>query len=251
MIPKIIHYCWFGGNPKTPKMEKCIESWKKYCPDYEIMEWNEQNFPIDQQCRFVQEAYKTGKYAFVSDVARLKIVFENGGIYLDTDVELLKPLDDLLNYKCYLGWQDKKYVANGLGFGAEKGNPIIKENYDCYIDIPFIMENGEENTVACPVYTTDILKQHGLKMENTFQNHTNFAVFPVEYFNPLDDATNRLNVTSNTYSIHWYAKTWVSKRNRIQNKITRVFHRCFGVNCFAPLKKVIAILKGTKKNDHT
>lgn len=244
MIPKVIHYCWFGGNPKTPKMEKCIKSWRKFCPDYEIIEWNENNFAIEEQCDFIKEAYEAKKYAFVSDVARLKIIFEHGGIYLDTDVEILKPIDGLLNHKCFLGWQDEKYVANGLGFGAEKGNPIIGENYDSYKDIRFVNEDGSYNMKACPIYTTNILLNHGLKMKNIIQNLDFATIYPIEYFNPLDDATNRLIVTEKTYSIHWYAKTWVSKKNKIRGRITRVFHRWFGVDCFESLKRLIAKVKG-------
>lgn len=239
MIPKVIHYCWFGGNPKTKKMEKCIFSWKKMCPEYEIIEWNESNFIIDEQCDFIKEAYKEKKYAFVSDVARLKIIYENGGIYLDTDVELLKPLDDLLNNQCYFGWQDSKYVANGLGFGAEKGNSIIRENLNYYENQSFILENGKLNTIPCPVHTTKILVSHGLKMENRIQNLGNVTIYPIEFFNPLDDSTNRLIITEKTYSIHWYAKTWVSKKNLIRGKITRLFHRYFGIDCFEPLKKFL------------
>lgn len=244
MIPKIIHYCWFGGNPKTAKMEKCIASWKKFCPDFQIIEWNEKNFIIDEQCQFVREAYENKKFAFVSDVARLKIIFENGGVYLDTDVELLKPIDELLQCKAFFGWQDDKYVANGLGFGAEKGNSIVGENLSCYLHTSFINSDGSFNMKACPVYTTKILQQYGLELQNnSIQRLAEAVIYPVEYFNPLDDATNRLNITEKTYSIHWYAKTWVSKRNRIRNRITRIFHRYFGVNCFEPLKRVIRIIK--------
>ena len=238
MIPKIIHYCWFGGNPKTKKMEQCIESWRKFCPDFQIIEWNEENFIIEEQCQFVREAYRLKKYAFVSDVARLKVVYENGGVYLDTDVELIKPIDTLLTCPCFLGWQDNNFVANGLGFGAEKGNPVVKENLQAYSNIPFVNKDGSLNMKACPIYTTEVLLRHGLKMDNrNIQTLDEAVVYPVEYFNPLDDATNRLAVTNQTFSIHWYAKTWVSKRNKVRNRITRIFHRWFGVDCFEPIKR--------------
>ena len=249
MIHKIIHYCWFGKNEKTKKMEKCIDSWKKFCPDYQIIEWNEDNFIIDEQCDYIKEAYKNKKYAFVSDVARLKIIYENGGIYLDTDVEVLKPLDDLLNNPCFIGWQDEKYVANGLGFGAEKENKFIGENLKCYENESFINDDGSLNMKACPIYTTEVLKKFGLKMENNIQNLGVVTIYPVDYFNPLDDATNRLRITDNTYSIHWYAKTWVSKKNKIRGKITRFFHRHFGVDCFLPLKNFLNKIK-KEKNDY-
>ena len=119
MIPKKIHYCWFGGNPLPELAIKCLESWKKYCPDYEIIEWNETNFNLDS-CEYVREAYQAKKWAFVSDYARLKVVYDNGGIYLDTDVELIKSLDRLLKNKSFFGTETTGVVATGLGFGAEK-----------------------------------------------------------------------------------------------------------------------------------
>lgn len=244
MIPKIIHYCWFGHNEKTKKMEACINSWKKYCPDYQIIEWNEDNFPLDEQCAFIREAYNNGKYAFVSDVVRLIVVYKYGGVYLDTDVELLKSIDELLEHPCYMGWQDDKYVANGLGFGAEKGNLVIGENLQYYLENNFVNSDGSFRMTACPVITTEVLRKRGIDFNNTYiQDLGDIIVYPTDYFNPLDDATNRLKITENTFSIHWYAKTWVSKRNKIRGRITRVFHRWFGVNCFEPIKKLLALIK--------
>ena len=117
MIPRKIHYFWFGGNEKPAKVKKCINSWKKYCPDYELVEWNESNF--DVHCMpFVEQAYNAKKYAFVSDVARLIVVYEQGGIYMDTDVEVIKPLDDLLENKAYMSFENNENVNTGQGFGA-------------------------------------------------------------------------------------------------------------------------------------
>ena len=131
MIPKIIHYCWFGGNDKSDIIKRCIESWKKYCPDYEIIEWNENNFDVN--CiKYSADAYKDKKWAFVSDYARLKIVYENGGIYLDTDVLLHNTLDELIQYNCWLASDDVRYIATGLGFGAEKGNALIGAIMEAY-----------------------------------------------------------------------------------------------------------------------
>ena len=123
-IPKVIHYCWFGGNPKPKLVQKCIHSWKKYCPDYEIIEWNESNFDISSCPLYVRQAYDVKKWAFVSDYARLKIIHTCGGIYLDTDVELIKSLDSLLEYNAFFGFEDGKYVATGLGFGAVSDNCV-------------------------------------------------------------------------------------------------------------------------------
>ena len=127
MIPKIIHYCWFGRNPKPELAVKCIKSWKKRCPDYEIIEWNEDNFDISSCPLYVRQAYEAKKWAFVSDYVRLKVVYDEGGVYLDTDVELKKGLDALLAYDAYFGFEDGTHVNTGLGFGAVKGAPILKE----------------------------------------------------------------------------------------------------------------------------
>ena len=124
MIPKVIHYCWFGGNELPELAMKCIDSWKKFCPDYEIKQWNEKNYDLDSS-RYIKEAYKNKKWAFVSDYARLDIIYNNGGIYLDTDVELIGKLDEFLDEKCFLAAEREEYVNTGLGFGAEKGNVVI------------------------------------------------------------------------------------------------------------------------------
>ena len=150
MLPKKIHYCWFGGNELPDLAIKCIESWKQYCPDYEIIEWNETNFDLEC-CDFVKEAYKAKKWAFVSDYARLKVVYDNGGIYLDTDVELVKPLDILLQEKCYFGEETTGYVNTGLGFGAEKHNPTIDLLLKEYCNKHFTNDDGSYNMDPCPI----------------------------------------------------------------------------------------------------
>ena len=131
MIPKIIHYCWFGGNPKSEIIKKCINSWREFCPDYEIVEWNESNFDVSGN-RYIADACADRKWAFVSDYARLHIVYEQGGVYLDTDVLLHSSIDELLTYKCWLASDDVRYIATGLGFGAEAGHPLIKSILDAY-----------------------------------------------------------------------------------------------------------------------
>lgn len=136
MIPKVIHYCWFGHNPKSELIKKCIESWKQYCPDYKIVEWNESNFDVNI-IPYVKDAYLDGKYAFVSDYARLYIAYSYRGIYLDTDVLLRKDLDELLQYDCWLASDDVRYIATGLGFGCKKGNKTIKALMDAYIEYDY------------------------------------------------------------------------------------------------------------------
>lgn len=156
MIPKIIHYCWFGHNEKPEIIKKCIESWKKFCPDYEIRECNESNFNINIY-PYVKEAYDAKKWAFVSDVARLWLVYTYGGIYMDTDVELLNNIDDLLEYKLFMSFESERGINTGLGFGAEKNNQLVKQILEDYKDKQFKLDDGKLNLTACPNYNTQVI----------------------------------------------------------------------------------------------
>lgn len=208
MIPKKIHYCWFGGNELSALAKKCIESWKKYCPDYEIIEWNESNFNLEC-CDFVKEAYQAKKWAFVSDYARLKIIYDNGGIYLDTDVELIKSLDSLLKEKCYFGEETIGYVNTGLGFGAEKENNVIQMLLSEYNGYHFIKKDGTYDMEPCPKKNTRPLTKFGYKFGGkNIWRCGKFVVYPPEYFCPLDYNTKLMNITNNTISIHLYNASW-------------------------------------------
>lgn len=217
MIPKKIHYCWFGGNPLPEEAKKCIESWKKFCPDYEIIEWNESNYDLNKN-EYVKYTYENKKYAFLTDYVRLDIIYNEGGIYLDTDVELVKSLDDVLDCKGYMAMEQPGKVATGLGFGAPKGNPIIKENKEYYEKNRFIDEKGNFKRIICVEITTNLLKKFGLKEQNEKQILKDLIVYPTEYFCPLKMGTNKLTITENTYSIHHYEGSWKSN-NKIVRKI--------------------------------
>ena len=212
MIPKIIHYCWFGGNTLPELAIKCIESWKKFCPDYEIVRWDETNFDI--QCMpYVNEAYKAKKWAFVSDYARLKVVYDNGGIYLDTDVELIKPLDQLLDDECFFCSETDGYVNTGLGFGAEKGNSVIKLLLQEYSNRHFEKARGIYDLTPCPAINSAPLIRMGYKFSDSQIWRTDeVAVYPPEYFCPLDYLTNEMKITENTVSIHLFSALWVSEQ---------------------------------------
>ena len=173
-IPKIIHYCWFGKGEMPKIAKKCIKSWKKYCPDFQIICWNEDNFDFSKN-RYMLEAYKAGKWAFVSDVVRLQVVYEFGGVYLDTDVELIKPIDDLIQTEGFMGFDEKGVIATGLGFGAEKGNKIIGEFLKDYKDISFIKPDGSYDLTPCPDRNTDTLKRLGMDINNTSQKFLNMV----------------------------------------------------------------------------
>ena len=211
-IPKIIHYCWFGRNPKPRLAEKCILSWKKFCPDYEIMEWNEDNFDLSAAPLYVRQAYEAKKWAFVTDYVRLKVVYDNGGIYMDTDVELLKAPDALLDHQAYFGYETQELVTTGLGFGAEKKAPIIREMMDLYQDIPFLLSDGSYDLTPCPRRNSQVLRKAGLRSDGSKQILPgNILILPRDYFCPLDYLTGKCRTTPNTVSIHWYSSSWFTK----------------------------------------
>lgn len=235
MIPKRIHYCWFGRGEKPKLAQKCIASWRKYCPDYELIEWNEDNFDVNQYS-YAKFCYENKKYAFLSDFVRLVVVSEYGGIYFDTDVELIKKPDELLHYEAYYGFENEKNVATGLGFGAVAKHPTVEAMEKQY----FLLhknDQGEYPLVVCPKLNTDALLEFGLKLDGSRQNVAGAEILPVDYMNPYDDPTGRLYKTKNTISIHWYSKSWMSKKTILRSKLTKPFHRVFGTDCFKWLKK--------------
>lgn len=238
MIPRIIHYCWFGRNPLPKSAQKCIESWKKYFPDYEIREWNEDNFDVNI-VPYTSEAYVAQKYAFVSDYARFWVLYQYGGVYFDTDVEVIKSMDDILEKGGFMGCEidttNDYVVAPGLGIAVEAYHPLYKELLGMYDGLSFYLENNKINPFAIVRITTEVLLRHGLQKESCIQNVQGITVYPADYFNPLDDATGRLNITDNTRSIHWYSKTWLPT-SPLKTKFVRLCHRCFGVNCFKSIK---------------
>ena len=232
MIPKTIHYCWFGEKSKPKLVEKCIQSWIKYCPDYEIIEWNESNFDVHQN-RYTTFCYENRKYAFLSDYVRLKTVYEYGGIYLDTDVEVIRKIDELCNNTAFFGFENNEYVATGLGFGAEKNNIIVGK-----MMAEYEFNEGEPIEVKkAPALNTAVLEKMGLVKNGETQIVNGAQIYSSDFFNPYDDPTGRLNITKNTYTIHWFAKSWVSKRKVLRSKLTRPLHRLFGVDFFKKKKK--------------
>lgn len=244
MIPKTIHYCWFGRNPLPESAQKCIASWRKFFPDYEIIEWNEDNFDVNG-IQYTSDAYKAKKYAFVSDYARFKILYENGGLYFDTDVEVIRPMDDIIEKGAFMGVEVEPVngsgiaVNPGLGMGAENGNRIYKEILDFYSRHNFHLEDGRLNPYAVVRITTDHLLRNGLKQEYGIQTVDDITVYPADYFNPLDDATGRLNKTVNTRSVHWYTKTW-AKENPMRRWCSRFIHRIFETGITTSIRKAFS-----------
>lgn len=235
MIPKVIHYCWFGRKPLPPLAQKCINSWKKYCPDYEIRLWNEANIDFSD-CNYAIEAYKEGKWAFVSDYARFKILYEYGGLYFDTDVELVKSIDHIVRKGAFMGCQNscgssKDIGVNpGLGLGVAPGLDLYREILDLYRTLHFEGNENSSKLKTVVEYTTELLQKHGLKNIDEVQFIDGIYIYPKEYFQPMNLFTGKIHIEKNTVSIHHYSGSWCNKKNLIRGKIYRFLYRIFGKN---------------------
>lgn len=206
-IPKIIHYCWFGGKPKPPLAEKCLKSWKKFCPDYEIREWNENNFDITTAPLYVRQAYEAGRWAFVTDYVRLKALVEEGGIYMDTDVEVVKPFTPYLHNQGFAGFETPERIQTGL-LACEKDFPLFREFLSYYDTAQYYNSDGMENITTNVEVLTALCTKYGFQGDDTFQVVQGFAIYPREYFCPVDFDTERLHRTRKTVAIHWFAASW-------------------------------------------
>lgn len=242
MIPKIIHYCWFGRGEKPELAKKCIVSWKKFCPDFEIREWNEDNCDY-LAMPFMAEAYAAKKYAFVSDVVRLVVLEQYGGVYFDTDVEALRDISPLLDDEGFIGFENDQFVNSGQVMAAVPHQPVVQAMIEEYKKLHFANADGSLNAVGCPHLNTDVMESFGLARSGQEQLVAGIHVYPADYFNPLDSVTGKLTKTENTYSIHWYSMSWLPKRTRFRSRLTRTCRRVLGVHCFDKLKKTITEMK--------
>ena len=214
-IPKIIHYCWFGHGSKSELMKKCIASWKKICPDYKIVEWNEDNYDVSAAPLYVRQAFEAKKWAFVTDYIRLQVVYEYGGIYMDTDVELKKSLDDLVKYSAYFGLESAEYINLGVGFGSEKKMEILSKMLELYQNIPFILEDGTYDLKPSPQRVTDVFANYGLVKEDRKQMlNGNICILPSIVLSPLDYNTGKMRKSGRTISIHWYTASWRTQEEK-------------------------------------
>lgn len=232
MIPKTIHYCWFGRNKKPKLVRECIESWKQFCPDYQIIEWNEDNFDVNLN-GYTKMCHEQHRWAYLSDYVRLYVVAKCGGIYFDTDVEALRSFDEFLPLKAFFGFEIDSAIATGLGFGSEEEHPLIVQmlkEYDRLLD-------GEHGVEVCTKLNTDAVRKSGFQIDGSYQEKDGVVLLPAEYLNPMDSATGVMVKTNNTFSVHHYSMSALSKKEQVRTHITRVFHRYFGVDCFHFLKR--------------
>lgn len=224
MIPKIIHYCWFGRGEKPELAKKCIASWQKFCPDFEIREWNEDNCDY-LAMPFMAEAYAAKKYAFVSDVMRLIVLEQYGGVYFDTDVELLRGIYPLMSDEGFIGFENNQFVNSGQVVAAVPHQLVVQAMIEEYRELHFTRADGTTNAVGCPHLNTDVMERFGLVRNGREQIVAGIHVYPAEWFNPMDSTTGKLEKTKNAYSIHWYSMSWFPKSTRVRVKIGRLLRR--------------------------
>ena len=227
MIPKRIHYCWFGGKEKPAEVLRMIASWRKHCPDYEIKEWNEGNFDIHLN-RYCEEAYTAKKWAFVSDVARLWALVHEGGIYMDTDVELVRPLDKLLFDRAFLGFEGTQWVGTNM-MGAEKEHPFFEAFLLAYHTRKFLTSQGTlDQTTNVEELTRRLVETYNIGRNGLLQHAGDITLYPTDFFCPYDYINGQLRRTENKYSIHGYAQSWI-KRNKWEKWFSQWWHKLIGI----------------------
>lgn len=237
MIPKIIHYCWFGNKPMPERELRCMESWSKYLPEFKIMRWDEESFDINSST-FVRQAYDMKKWAFVADLVRLWALKNYGGIYLDTDIEILRPFDELLHYKAFGGFETDNVVQTGV-IGSEANGEFINIIFNHYINASFVNQDGSLNTKPNSAIFAEILQKHGISTENIRSSNDLIELFPSEYFCPIEQATWEIKPTDNTYCIHYLSGSWLPYSDRLKRHIKTIVGKLFGFDFVEKLRNLI------------
>jgi len=246
MIPKIIHYCWFGGNPLTKLAERCLESWGTNCPDYEIIRWDESNFDVNC-CDYVREAYEAKKWAFVSDYARLYALVNCGGVYVDTDAEIIRPLDaGIMNHAAVTGFNSDEFTVPTAFMACEAHFPLFEELLAQYNTLHFRLPDGSLDQTTNVKRITDTLLQYGLVRNNRFQIVRDLAIYPMEYFEGKDNATGQLQITEHTYALHYYASSWLPNEKIRHKRVYRALCHIFGPRTAQWVKDQYHKVKGTQ-----
>lgn len=220
MIPKVIHYCWFGNNKKTQEILDCIETWKKFCPEYQLIEWNESNFDVHSN-KYVEQAYAAKKWAFVADYVRLYAIYNYGGIYMDTDVEVVQSLDRFLKHKGFTGFEIAEHPLTGT-MGCEKGNELIKKVLNKYQNRSFVNNDGSFDLTTNIIPFKNICLGYGFEMNNEYQVKDGFVLYPNDYFCAYNFDNKTFVKTKNTYTIHHFVGSWIPKRQKIRRKIRKL-----------------------------
>ncbi len=224
MIPKVIHYCWFGGNPLPKLAKKCLKSWKKYCPDYEIICWDESTFDVSSAPLYVRQAYEAKKWAFVTDYVRLYAMTTMGGIYMDTDVEVVKSLDKFLHHQAFSGFESERNIPTGI-MASEKDFPLFQEFLRYYDTVNFYNNDGSLNMTTNVKIMTDICLRHGLIQNGEYQEVDGFVLYPKDVFCPINYHDGKLYKTKNTVAIHWFTASWKSAKYLRERKQMRKTNR--------------------------
>lgn len=206
-IPHVIHYVWFGGGKHSRLQKKCMKSWKKFCPDYEIKRWDESNFDISSAPLYVRQAYEAKKWAFVSDYVRVKVLYEHGGLYFDTDTEILKDISHLVDNNAFMAFEHSNMVTTGVS-GCCKGDKIYGELLNTYNDREFYDKDGNMNTIVTGKYTTEVFLKHGLVLDGKEQMVENWKIYPFTFFYPVKVINNNTHYTDDTCIVHWFEGTW-------------------------------------------
>lgn len=235
-IPKILHYVWMGGGKKNELIERCVASWHKFCPDYEIIEWNEQNFDVNSNPLIVK-ALEQKNWAFAADIIRLKVIHEYGGIYVDTDAEILKPLDDLLYDELFIGYENTLWL-NPATFGAVKGHPFLARCLERYEEDGKITFSTNPLTVHTYAYVFKTM--YGLKLTGkTVRVSDDIAVYSEDWFCPQNYMTSKLTLTENSHVIHRYTGTWFTPSQKFWAKFARFWSKIFGRRVFRQFERIV------------
>ena len=236
MIPKKIHYCWFGKGKKSQLAENCIRSWKKFCPDYELIEWNEDSFDVFSN-RYTMEAFKERKWAFITDYVRLYAIYNYGGIYMDTDVEVTKSLDGFLKNKAFSGFEDYDCIPTGI-MASEKENKWIKKLLDYYYDKSFYNDEGKPDLTTNVITITNLTKMnYPIILNNSLQIFEDFTIYPKDFFCPKSYKTGQIEITNNTHTIHHFLGSWMSDEEKKIKEYHQALYKYFP-------KKTVPILVG-------
>lgn len=219
-IPKKLHYMWLGKKDIPNKLKRCLESWRRFCPDYQIVEWNEDNYDIEKH-PYMKQAYEVGDYGFVPDYARLDILYNEGGIYLDLDVEIKRSLDALLYQEAFCGVEKWQVINFGGLSGAVPGHPMIRKFLDARNNVEFLEKDGSQNRRTCGFYDTRVALEAGYRMNGKVQSIEGMTIYPYDYFHPYDYMSGIVNETSNTYSVHWFNGGWLDDKMKTNNHDTR------------------------------